>query len=230
LENLVSRTTTTALALAATIAIPATVAVAKQPPKAGKPAPGQVTLAAAPNPINFGGSTILTGKFSGSPAGGQTVIVEADAAPFAGFKPVATVTTTANGSYSATVKPGVITRYRVTAKTSPQVASGPVSVGVRIRVGLLLSDATPRRGRSVVFSGRAYPAHDGALVSIRKRISTGAYVTVARTRLIDDGTTRSRYRRTVRIKSTGLYQVRVSSNNDGDHLAGISRIRKITVH
>ena len=39
--------------------------------------------------------------------------------------------------------------------------------------------------RLMLFSGRAYPAHDGALVSIRKRSSTGSYVTIARTRLLD---------------------------------------------
>jgi hypothetical protein len=226
----VSRTTTTALALAMTLAIPATMAVAKPAPKPAKPANGQLSIAAAPNPINFGGSTALTGKLGGNTAAGQTVVIEANPAPFAAYKQVATVTTAANGTYSATVKPGVTTRYRVTAKTSPPIVSGEALVRVRIRVGMILGDATPRRGTSVVFSGRAYPAHDGALVSIRKRSSTGSYVTIARTRLLDDGTARSRYSRAVRIKSSGVYQVRVSAGNDGDHLAGISRQRNITVH
>ena len=224
-----SRTTTTALALAMTLAIPATIAVAKPAPKPPKPANGQLSLTASPNPINFGGSTALTGKLGGNAAGGQTVVVEANPAPFAAYKPVATVTTAANGTYSATVKPGVITRYRVTAKTSPQIVSGEALVRVRIRVGLIIGDPTPRRGTSVAFSGRAYPAHDGALVSIRKRSSTGAYVTIARTRLLDDGAARSRYSRAVRIKASGVYQVRVSAG-DGDHLAGVSRARRITVH
>jgi hypothetical protein len=226
----VSRTTTTALALAMTLAIPATIAVAKPAPKPAKPANGQLTLAAAPNPINFGGSTALTGKLGGNSAGGQTVVIEANPAPFAAYKQVATVTTAANGTYSATVKPGVVTRYRVTAKTSPPIVSGEALVRVRIRVGMILGDATPRRGTSVVFSGRAYPAHDGALVSIRKRGSTGSYVTIARTRLLDDGTARSRYSRAVRIRASGVYQVRVSAGGDGDHLAGTSRARTITVH
>jgi hypothetical protein len=225
-----SRTTTTALALAMTLAVPATMAVAKPPPKPVKPANPQLTLAAAPNPINFGGSTALTGKLNGNAAAGQTIVIEANPAPFAAYKQVATVTTAANGSYSATVKPGVNTRYRVTARTSPPVVSGETQVGVRIRVGMILGDSTPRRGTSVVFSGRAYPAHDGALVSIRKRGSTGSFVTIARTRLLDDGAARSRYSRAVRIKSSGVYQVRVSAGNDGDHLAGISRQRNITVH
>jgi hypothetical protein len=205
-------------------------AIAKQPPKPVKPANSQLTLAAAPNPIVFGGSTLLTGKLAGGGAGGQALVIEANPAPFAAYKQVATVTTATNGTYSATVKPVVTTRYRVTAKTSPPVVSGESLVRVRVRVGLVLGDSTPRRGTSVVFSGRAYPAHDGALVSIRKRSSTGSYVTVARTRLVDDGTARSRYSRAVRINGSGVYQVRVSTGNDGDHLAGSSRARRITVH
>ncbi|MEA2155730.1 MAG: hypothetical protein QOE11_1870 [Solirubrobacteraceae bacterium] len=224
------RTTSTAVALLLTAGIPAGMATAKQPPKPPKPVAGQLTLAAAPNPINFGGSTTLTGKLAGGQAGGQTVVVEANPAPFTAFRQIATVTTNANGTYAATVKPGVITRYRVTAKTAPPTVSGEVAVGVRIRVGLILGDATPRRGTRVVFSGRAYPAHDGALVSIRKRSSTGSYVTIARTRLLDDGSARSRYSRAVRIARSGVYQVRVSNNGPADHLAGISRARRITVH
>jgi hypothetical protein len=228
----VSRTTTTALALALTLAVPATVAVAKQPPKAPKPpapASNQVTLAAAPNPIVFGAATTLSGKLGGNGAGGQTIVIEANPFPFAAYKALTTVKTAANGTFSAAVKPGVSTRYRVTAKTSPQIVSGETKVGVRILAGLILGDSTPRRGARVVFSGRAYPAHDGALVSIRRRSSTGSYVTVARTQLVDDGTARSRYRRAVRIRSTGVYQVRIKST-DADHLAGISRARRITVH
>lgn len=227
-----SRITTTAVAITLTLAVPATVAVAKAPkaPKPPKPpAANQVTLAAAANPLVFGGATALSGKLGGGSAGGQTIVIEANPFPFAAYRAVGTVKTAANGTYSATVKPGVTTRYRVTAKTSPQVVSGEAKVGVRIRAGFVLGDSTPRRGTSVLISGRAYPAHDGALVSIRKRSSTGSYVTIARTRLVDDGTARSRYRRSVRIRSSGVYQVRVSST-DADHLAGMSRARTITVH
>jgi hypothetical protein len=221
----VSRSKTTVIALATTLTLPIGLAVAQKPPKGGN---GQLTLTATPQPIVFGGSTTLAGKLTGGQAAGQPVVVEANPAPFAGFKPVATVTTGTGGTYSAVVKPGSTTRYRVTARTSPPTVSGEVAVGVRIRVGIVLSTATPRAGRSVTFSGQAFPAHDGALVSIRKRSPSGAFVTIARTRLQDDGTSRSRYRRAVRIPRSGVFQVRVSSG-DGDHLAGLSRLRRITV-
>jgi len=223
--------TTTALALAVTLGVPATLASADHKPGHGKPPSGngQLTLTAKPNPIIFGGATVLTGKLSGGQAGAQMVVIEANPAPFTAFKALTTVTTDANGSYSASVNPSVSTRYRATAKTSPPTVSGEVTVGVRIRVGRLVSDPTPRRGTKVVFSGRAYPAHDGAVVSIRKRTSTGSFRTIARTTLRDDGPTRSRYRRAVRITRSGVYQVRVT-RNDTDHLSGTSRTRTITVH
>lgn len=226
-----SRTTTAALALVLASSVPTTIAAANHKPDHGQPGPGsgQLTLTAAPSPVVYGGSTTLSGKLGGGQAGGQSVLIEANPAPFTAFKQSATVTTNANGSYSATVKPLVIMRYRATAKTSPPAVSSEVVVRVRIRVGLLLSDATPRRGAKVVFSGRAHPAHDGALVSIKKRTSTGSFATIARTRLLDDGTARSRYRRTVRIRRSGVYRVSVSSN-DSDHLSGVSRMRRITVH
>ncbi|MCA1699801.1 MAG: hypothetical protein LC790_13205, partial [Actinobacteria bacterium] len=193
------------------------------------PADAKLTLAATTSPIVYGGSSALSGKLNGSQAGGKQVVIEANPAPYAGYKPLATVTTTANGSYAMTVKPLVNTRYRATAKTSPPTASGEVAVRVRMRAGLLLSDSTPRKGSRVVFSGRVFPAHDGARVLIRKRTSTGSYVTIARTTLRDDGSSRSRYRRAVTIRRSGVYQVRVTTN-DTDHLSGISKARRITVH
>jgi hypothetical protein len=200
--------------------------MAAKPPKPPKPGGAAPTLAAAPTPIAFGGSTTLSGKT----AAGQTVVIEASPAPFTAYKQVATTTTANNGGYAVTVKPGAITRYRATVRTSPPQTSNVVTVGVRIRVGMVLSDTTPRRGMRVRFSGRAYPAHDGALVSIQKRTSTGSYTTVARTRLLDDGTSRSRYSRSVQMFRSGVYRVRASNNNDASFLSGISRIRTITVH
>lgn len=226
-----SRTSITALALGLVLSVPVAIAGADHKPGHGQPSPGnaKLTLAATTSPIVYGGSSVLSGKLTGGQAGGQPVVIEANPAPYAGYKRVATVTTTANGSYAMTVKPLVNTRYRATAKTSPPTASGEVAVRVRMLVGMLLSDTTPRQGSKVVFSGRAYPAHDGARVSIRRRTSTGSYVTIARTTLLDDGTSRSRYRRAVTIRRTGVYQVRVTTN-DTDHLSGISRTRKLTVH
>jgi hypothetical protein len=218
-----SRTTLAALALTAALGAPTAVMAAK-PPQPGKTT--TPTLAAAPAPIAFGGSTTLTGKG----AAGQPVVVEASPAPFTAYKQVATTTTANNGGFAVTVKPGATTRYRATVRTSPPQTSNVVTVGVRLRVGIVLSDPTPRRGARVTFSGRVYPAHDGALVSIQKRTSTGSFTTIARTRLLDDGTSRSRYSRSLRVYRSGVFRVRASNNGDASYLSGLSRTRTITVH
>jgi hypothetical protein len=47
--------------------------------------------------------------------------------------------------------------------------------------------------------------------------------------LRDAGDERSRYSRRIRVRSTGTYRVVVVSN-DGDHVNGISRPRRLRVH
>jgi len=221
----------------AALAVPVTGAAVAKPPKAPKPTPtpkpnpgaGQISLTATPNPVVYAHSTVLSGRLGGGQVGGQSVVIEANPAPFAGFQRLESVTTQSNGSYSATVRPLLNTRYRVTAQTAPPVTSAEVLVAVNIRVSLRVSDSTPSRGRKVTFSGTASPAHNGATVSIQRRGSTGSYGTVARTTLVADGTTRSRYRRSLRISRSATYRVKVSTN-DADHGTGVSSARTLTVH
>ncbi|HEX6389962.1 MAG TPA: hypothetical protein VFZ89_10955, partial [Solirubrobacteraceae bacterium] len=122
----------------------------------------------------------------------------------------------------------VNTRYRVVAATSPTVTSAIVTVSVAYRVGLAVSDSTPRRGTRVRFSGSVGPRKDGATAFIQKRRSDGRFVTVARATLTQATATRSAYVRRVLINRSGVYRVRVSG--DASHVAGISRTRTITVH
>lgn len=202
--------------------------------KGKKPKPprgdaNSLTIRANPNPVVWGGSTVVSGQLRGANNGGKTVTLERNPYPFTGgFNDVSTRVTPNSGAYSFTVSPGLHTRYRTSAKTSPPVTSNQVLVHVRIRVGILLSDATPARGRLVRFYGSAYPAHDGSLVYIQKRATTGSYRTVARTRLRDAGTTRSRYSRRVRVNRSGVYRVRVAGHVD--HWPGYSKPRALRVH
>lgn len=53
----------------------------------------------------------------------------------------------------------------------------------RIRISLSVSDATPRVGRLVRFSGRACPARDGLGILIERKMRPGTYRTVRRTAL-----------------------------------------------
>ena len=199
--------------------------------EAAKPPASTVTIAATPTTVVFGRAVALGGTVSGRQLSGQTVTVQADAFPFGdGYVNVASATTDATGAWHAAATPDRLTRYRAFAHTSPPARSATdATVAVRLRVTVHLSDATPQAGTRVRFSGHAAPAHDGAPVAIQRRSSTGRWVTVARTTLRDDGTTRSRYSRRVRIRRSGTYRVRARSG-DQDHLRGYSRTRRITVH
>lgn len=196
--------------------------------------PGQgnadVTIAAT-SPIVWGKSSVVSGSVRGA-ASGVLVDLQADPFPFSDteFVKEATVPTDAKGDYRFVPMPKLNTRYRVVAQTSPPVTSTVATVLVRIRVKLGVSDSTPKRGSLVTFSGSACPAHDGNLVYVQRRTSTGGYGTVARTKLVDAGTTCSKYSRRVRVFSDGVYRVKVSAGGDGDHVAGVSRTVSLDSH
>lgn len=196
--------------------------------------PGQANAdvsIAATSPIVWGRSTVITGTVKGAAAG---VLVDLQADPFpysdTGFVKDATVPTDAKGAYRFTPMPKLNTRYRVVAATSPPVTSTVATVLVKIRAKIRVSDSTPLRGTLVTFSGSGCPAHDGNLVYIQKRTSTGSYGTVARTKLVDAGDTCSKYSRRLRIYSDGVYRVKISSAGDGDHMTGVSRAIRLDAH
>jgi hypothetical protein len=220
------------------IAAPAVAGLALVVPHAfaqkGKPPkpPGQaaVTLDARANPIVFGGTTTLSGDVSPN-GGGVKIRFEEDATrPYGdSYKPSAlTATTAKNGKYSVAAKPLVNTQYRVIAQASPPVTSAPRLVLVRTLVGLRVSDSTPRRGALVTFSGSVFPAHDGARALIQRRTRSGSFVTLARPLLKDAGTAKSAYSRRLRVRTDGVYRVKVAG--DADHVNGYSRTRTIDVH
>lgn len=211
----------TAVALVALV-VPV-LAPAQEPPRGGDP-----SISASPDTVTFGSATTISGRLRGGDREGVVIALERNPHPYAGFTEVTTTTTNARGEYRFQPAPDRHTRYRVTARRTPAETSSEVLVGVRIRVGVRLSDSTPRRGALVRFSGSATPAHDGRLVRIQRRTATGAYRTVARTRLRDAGDSRSAYSRRVRIGSDGVYRVHVSG--DADHAPGVSRARAIRVH
>lgn len=196
---------------------------------AQKPRDNKVTLAATSNPITFGKPATLSGKVTGPDHGGVVVTLRADPFPVGGDTVAATTTTDANGDFQFTgLMPDRNTRYGVRAKTSPPVESAVVDVLVRVRVSLRLSDSTPRGGQRVRFSGTAAPQHDGSVVRIQRRRTTGSWKTVGLTLLRDAGDARSRYSRRLRIRRDGTYRARVVG--DGDHRSGTSRRRTVDVH
>ena len=223
-----------ALALAL-VFVPA--AVAQNPKKPAPPTPvtpptTALTLDAKPTTIVYANVTTLSGRLSGRGTVRNVVLRlwRDTTAPYGDSytRTSTTVKTTNNGRYSLTAKPLVNTQYRVLTNVAPTVASPPKRVLVRIRTGIRLSDSTPRRGSRVRFYGSAFPAHDGRRVTIQRRSPSGRFVTVARTRLRDAGTTKSTYSRRVRVYRDGTYRVKVTG--DGDHINGFSRLKNIDVH
>jgi len=224
-----SRTTIVVLMSVALLAA-ASVSVAGAQKPAKPPKTQTVSLDAKPAIVVFGSTSTLSGAVTGPRTSGVTIRLDSDdTRPYGdSYKPTGRTTVTAvNGGYSFAVKPGVNTQYRVVAQTSPNVTSAPKLVLVRIKVGLKVSDSTPRAGSRVLFSGSVFPAHDGRTALIQKRTPTGRWVTVASTTLKDAGTTRSSYARRIRVSRDGTYRVQVGG--DGDHVNGFSRSRRLDV-
>jgi FtsP/CotA-like multicopper oxidase with cupredoxin domain len=214
--------------LVALFTLPAGAVATHKPGHGGGGNTPPLTIASKPGLIVFGGSSTISGRLNGTGQdGGQPVELQANPFPYtAGFRSAGTATSASNGNYSFVVKPGVRTRYRVRAQG---LTSAVRVVEVRLRVGLSLSDSTPRRAQIVSFSGRARPDHDGRTVQIQRRTSTG-YVTVRTTTTTDvPGAAYSAYSRSMRVYRDGTYRVVVLSG-DQDHRAGISRRRLIDVH
>jgi hypothetical protein len=211
------------LALLTVVAVPITAAASHKP--GHRPAPTEsLTIAAKPNPIVYGGSVSIDGKLTSAMKGGKSIVLEGDRFPYDGdFSNAGRVTTGPSGNYTFTEKPGLNTRYRV---RQGNLLSPVVTVLVRVRAGLRVSDRTPNRRQRVRFFGRACPEHVGALVRIQRRARRG-WVTVARTRT-KDATRCARYSRRVRVFRDGVYRAVVARH--GDHAAGISPRRLLDVN
>jgi len=203
-----------------------------KPGKPPKPAPQtqtDLTIAAQPNPTVFRGATVISGRLKGPNNAGKTVVLREDEFPYGtGITNAATTTTDAKGDYRFTRRPRRNTAYQAVANTG--VAYGTtvsirVLVNVRIRMGLRVSDRTPRVGQVVRFRGRACPAHDGLVVRIQRRTRSG-FRTVRRTRL-RAASRCSVYRRRFRVYRDGTYRV---TSDDRDHARGFSRPRFLNAH
>jgi hypothetical protein len=195
---------------------------ASHKPGHGPPAGDSLTVAAKPNPIVYGASVSIGGKLTSADNAGKSVIVESDPFPYDVFSNAGNATTTASGQYSFSDDPGLNTRYRA---RQGNLLSPVVTVLVRIRLGLRVSDRTPDRGERVRFHGRACPEHVGALVRIQRR-GAGGWATVARTRTVD-ATRCATFSRRVRVFSDGRYRAVVAG--DADHARGISPTRFLDV-
>ncbi len=214
----------TAGLLALPAAFPLTTAAHHKPghDQGGDPQPG-FSISAKPALITYGAATVISGRIAGANAG-TAVTLREDRFPFGdALQPVANAVTDNQGDYAFTRRPGVNTVYRATSASN---RSGNVLVNVRIRMTLHVSDSTPRVGQLLRFRGRACPTHNGLVVALQRRSSTGRYVTVRRTAL-KPATTCSAYSRSFRIYRDGRYR---ATADDADHARGYSPSRVLDAH
>jgi hypothetical protein len=221
-----ARTATVAIfVFAVAVSAPLAGAGAAKPPN-----PGQLSLTSSAPLITFGQKDTLSGQLKGGGAG-VTVQLQQQPAPFTdGFKNVAGVSATTDnqGKFSFSVQPGVSTKYRAVAKASPPVTSPELTLPVRFKVTLRLSDYTPARGQRVRFSGTTAPAHDAATVYIQRRTAAGGYRTVSRAVLQHTGGNFSTYSKRIRTTRNGVFRARVLK--DDLHATGTSRAKRERVH
>jgi hypothetical protein len=188
--------------------------------------PGNLSIAAAPNPVKFGKSVTISGKLTGPKSADKTVQLREDPFPFDDFANVATVAANAQGDYTFTRTPAVNTRYQTRQGGNE---SEILTVTVRPAISLRVSDRTPAAGRRVRFSGQLCPEHDGGSLAIQRRGAQKRWRTVRRATLADlPGSTCSSFTRGVRVRRDGAY--RASFAADADHADGSSRVRRIDVH
>ena len=213
------------IAAAGILAAAAVPAAAGAAPGNGNNSTPTLTLKATPNPVVAGRSVALSGQLKGPNHDAKTVTLGGAPSPFTPFDHnLATTVTNAAGNDAFTRRPQLNTLYRTRVGG---VSSPNVTVLVRRRVSLRLSDYTPRRGQVVRFSGRACPTGDGLIVSIQRKTSTGSYRTVRRTRL-QAATRCSVFRKRLRIFRDGRFRAVVAA--DASHLRGFSRSRVADAH
>jgi len=221
-----------AVSVAGLVALPA-VAGGQRPPKPpGGGGAASLSLDARPSTVLFGDAVTVNGRLNGTASDANTLIrLEADTTrPYGdAYTPTGLTTRTQNGGrYTFTVKPALNSQYRVGAESTPPLTSQPRLVLVRLKVGFVVADTTPRRGQRVRFRGTVAPQHDGRRALIQKQTSTGGFRTVARARLVDAGEQLSRYSKRIRIRRDGVYRVKVAG--DDDHVDGSSALRTLDVH
>jgi hypothetical protein len=185
--------------------------------------PLSATMTAAPDPVVFGNSFVVSGTLSGTGYASHPVALQANPFPYLGtFKDVtAAELTTTTGAFSF-VAQGFTqsTQLRVAAAASPPTYSPAVNELVAVRVSFH-AKPTGRRG-FVRLYGAVAPAMLGAHVGFQWLKPGGAVITVSGTTTKRGTANAAKFGRVVRIRHRGLYRVFVAVTN-GKQVSGYSR-------
>jgi hypothetical protein len=187
-----------------------------------------LTLAALPNPIRTGRSTVLGGTLFGTGNAGRQVVLQANPFPYTqGFVTVTNAQlTNAQGGFAFPVLGVTLnTQYRVLMPRRPEIVSPVVALGTTVRVTTRVRVRRGSRRGRLRFRGRLSPAVDGEQILIQKRRRNGQWRTIARTFARDNGARSSRYVKRVRQRRGGRY--RVVANVDGEHVPSVGRTVRV---
>ena len=169
-----------------------------------------LVIGAQPNPLLFGGGTLITGSLTGTGNSGRQVVLQQNAFPFTtGFQSIGNplVTNAAGGFSFPLLSVPLNTQYRVTTLTNPPVVSPPITVGVAVKVVTRLRHHRVRKGGRLRFAGLVRPAKDGVPIGIQRLGRHNTWVTVAGSHTRHGGPTFSRFARRVKIVHSGVYRV-----------------------
>jgi hypothetical protein len=172
--------------------------------------PLALVIGAQPNPVPFGGGTLVAGTLTGTGNSGRQVVLQQNAWPFTtGFQTVGNplVTNAAGGFSFPLLSVPITTQYRVSTLTSPAVISPPISVGVSVKIVTRVRHHRVRKGARLRFEGLVRPAKDGVPIGIQRLGRHNVWVTVAGSHTRHGGPTFSRFSRRVKIVHSGVYRV-----------------------
>ena len=184
-----------------------------------------VSLAATPNPIRAGHSTVLAGVLSGTGSGGRQVQLQANVWPYTGgFQPAFNnVVTDSQGRFSfPLLSVHLNTQYRVLMPAKPKVVSPIVVLGTTVKV---TRHAKVRRGHRrgrIHFWGTVRTAHGASIVVVIQKLRKGAWINVGQTTARDTGKGYARYSGRIRSKHGGRYRI-AALDASGAHSPSVSR-------
>jgi hypothetical protein len=185
---------------------------------AGTAAPPPVTISASAPAATYGGSVTLSGKIADRTAG-QTVTVFAEPSGSSSFSTLGTVTTTAGGNWSDTVKPTIETAYEASWMSQTSQA---VTVKVRPMITLTLVSSTTGTFSTKVTGARSF---EGKFVLVERLSSTG--VTTMKKVTLDANSSATF---TVRLHH-GRNRLRVvmpTSQTEPGYITGMSNVVTVT--
>ena len=193
-----------------------------------KPQPLGVQIAAAPNPVVFGGSATVTGTLTGTGNAGRQVVLQQRAFPYtSAFADVGNAQITSDTGTFAFPLLGLAQTSQLRVRTvQGNVVSEVITLGVAVDVSTRVSDKRVKRGRRVRFSGTIRPARPGAQFAVQKRTRDGRWVVVAGGITRGGSSASSSFSRRVRVRRTGRYRVFVSIV-DGNLVSGLGRAIRV---